>query len=358
MRSISFVAVILTSFFAFPQSPVYTYKDLKGGGRIPENINSARTAVFVNVPSVNNGLLEGDWKKFCDQVHASLYKMRIDAVIYINEKDFLSGNSTRAFYESILSLRGVKNLIFVNPESSGIELVCAPYSESSALIKNNQEVYSRTSNSLSRLMLDFARDIKRAEYPMQNFLIPEKPAYLDALPIVEKSNLKIYPGQVRRSKLAVEKFSLLSLPENAGEELVQKINSYNAEVASKNQELQKLLESQPYDIEFIDYMSDEDLLRKRYQFVLRNLYASGESIQAMLKYDNQPSKAGFVSVIPVMPDNTTIKTFPRKALLHKFYIRQNIAKNVYVGEWDADQKWQDALLNYMGNMEQYFNKGN
>jgi len=126
----------------------------------------------------------------------------------------------------------------------------------------------------------------------------------------------------------------------------------------KNEELEKLLAALPYDIDFIDYMSDENLLRKRYQFLLRSLYASGESIKAMLKYKIQPSDAGYVSVIPIMPDNTSIKTFPRKTLLHKFYIRQNIAKNVYVGEWDADENWQGALQNYIGNMIQYFNKGN
>ena len=126
----------------------------------------------------------------------------------------------------------------------------------------------------------------------------------------------------------------------------------------QNQELVDLLKDFPYEIEFVDYMNDDDLLRNRYQFVLRNIYASGESIKSILKYANQPSDAGYVSVIPVMPNNTTIKTFSRKTLLHKFYIRQNISKNVFVGEWDADITWQNALTNYIGNMIQYFNKGN
>jgi hypothetical protein len=193
---------------------------------------------------------------------------------------------------------------------------------------------------------------------MQNFLIPDKPTFLDALSIVQKSNLKNYPGQIRRSKMAVERFSKISAPANASDQLIARVNAYNVKIEQQNKELEILMKDFPYDVELINYMSDENLLRNRYQFVLRNVYASGESIRAILKYRNQTTEAGYISVIPVMPDRTVIKTFSRRTLLYKFYIRQNIAKNIYVGEWDADESWQDALSNYLGNMIQFFNKGN
>lgn len=360
MRRISFLFL----FIALPsilisQTPIYSFRDLQEGTFIPSDLNSTRTAVFISVAPQNGSFYtEGDWKGLSHDVHNYLYKMGIDVIFYINNNDFASGNSTQNFYQTILSGRNIKNLIFVTKSKTDYTLLCSPYNGSNSLISNNQEVYSKSNSSLHRLMLDFGREIKRTTNAMQNFLIPNKPTFLDALSIVQNSNLKNYPGQIRRNKMAVERFSKIPVSQEASTELKARINSYNSRVDLKNQELETLLSDFPYEIEFVDYMSDEDLLRRRYQFVLRNLYASAESIQAMLKYKSSGSDAGYISVIPVMPDNTSIKTYPKNALLHKFYIRQNIAKNVYVGEWDADETWQSALNNYIGNMIQFFNKGN
>lgn len=360
MLRLSFLFLFVSvPVFLFSQTSVYQFRDLQTGNIIPSDLNSSRTAVFINVqPSKTTFLEEGDWKGFSNQVHSYLYKMGIDAVIYINNTDFQSGNSSKNFYQNILSRRSIKNLIFITKTSTGVELICSLYNGKTSLLDNNQKAYQQNSAGLHRLMIDFGREIKRVENPMQNFLIPNKPTFLDALSIVKNSNLKNYPGQIRRTKMAVEKFAKIGVIETASNDIKTKIERYNLHVDAKNKELEELLKGFPHELEFVDYMTDEDLLRQRYQFVLRNIYASGESIRATLKYQNAPSDAGYVSVIPVMPDNTSIKTFSRKTLLYKFYIRQNIAKNVYVGEWDADETWQSALNNYMGNMIQFFNKGN
>ncbi|MEP1096767.1 MAG: hypothetical protein ABJG78_16740 [Cyclobacteriaceae bacterium] len=360
MRRISFLFLFVSApFFLFSQASIYQFRDLEVGNHIPSDLNTTRTAVFIDVaPTKTSFLMEGNWKEFSSEVHRYLYKMGIDVVMYINNTDFLAGNSSRNFYQRILTTRNIKNLIFVTKTHSEVEILCSPYDGQPSLIANNQKVFRKSSPSLNRLMLDFGREVKRTENAMQNFLIPNKPTFLNALAIVQNSNLKNYPGQIRRTKLAVEKFAKISPMASASDEVKSKIESYNLQVEAKNRELEELLKDFPYEIDFVDYMSDEDLLRRRYQFILRNIYASGESIKAMLKYKDAPSDAGYVSVIPVMPDNTTIKTFSRKTLLHKFYIRQNIAKNVYVGEWDADETWQEALTNYFGNMIQFFNKGN
>ncbi len=360
MRRISFLFLFVAHcFLSVAQTPIYEFRDLEEGNFIPSDLNSTRSAVFISMPPKNGSYYtEDDWKAFSGQVHNYLYKMGIDVIIYINSNDFSSGNSSRNFYQTTLTRRKIKNLIFVTKTKTGVELLCTMYNGRPSLIGNNQKVYKRKATGLHRVMIDFGREVKRAENPMQSFLIPDKPTFLDALSIVEKSNLKNYPGQIRRNKMAIEKFSKIPNVENASPELVSRINSYNQQVEVKNQELEQLLKDFPYEIEFIDYMSDEDLLRRRFQFVLRNIYSSGESIRSMLKYEPSSSEAGYVSVIPIMPDNTNIKTFPKNALLHKFYIRQNIAKNVYVGEWDADESWQQALTNFIGNMTQFFNKGN
>ena len=73
---------------------------------------------------------------------------------------------------------------------------------------------------------------------------------------------------------------------------------------------------------------------------------------------NKPFMAtDYISTIPIMPDQTKAKPIPRDALVYKFYIRQNISKNIHVGVWDADITWQDALRNMIGNLIQEHNVG-
>lgn len=359
MRRFVFLISTLFALQANSQSLIYDFRQTQVGNYLPADLTTDRTAVLVSAePRQMDYLVDGSWRALSEKVHTGFQKMGIDAVAYLNHRDYLSGNSSRSHYSSLLTKRGVKNLIFVTEREGAFELLCTPYNKKESLLDFGQQAYRRKAQSLNQLLLEFARDIKRADLVQQNFLIPERPSFLNAISIVENANLSRYPGQVRRSKLAIERFKKITVPKDASEETIGRIEKYNSEVDKNNLELEAILEELPYDLAFIEHMSDENLLRNRYQFVLRNLYASGESIKAMLKYKDEQSDAGYVSVIPIMPDNTSIKTLPRNALVYKFYIRQNIAKNVYVGEWDADEKWQDALRNYIRNMIQFFNKGN
>lgn len=324
--------------------------------KIAPELVSARSAVFVSLQAIRKDgfLIEANWKKFSDEVHGYLYKMGVDAVMYINQQDYMSGNSTIYPFLRVLKNRHVKQLIFINQQEDGFELICTAFDANKPLLTSQQEAYQNKNADLQRVMIEFARAIKKADHPIGNFLVPENPFFLEGISLVEKLTLKRYPGQIQRLKLAVERFMPLPSPEDASEELKQKIETYNLKISGKNEELGQIMAELPYETVLIDYMDDEDLLRNRYQFVLRNLHASGETIHSFLKDNIKPIHSGYVSIIPAEPDNTTIKTIPKDALVYKFYIRQNTIKNVYVGEWDADVQWQDALRNYLRNMMQSF----
>ncbi|MEQ9305506.1 MAG: hypothetical protein RJQ14_16465, partial [Marinoscillum sp.] len=139
------------------------------------------------------------------------------------------------------------------------------------------------------------------------------------------------------------------------ENVLANVIAYNQEIRTKNRELEKIMRSYPYEYVMIDPMSDDELKRNRYQFLLRSTHASAKSVKQMLDYEVLPSETGFVSVIPIMPDQTKVKTIPKNALVYKFYVRQNISKNVHVGEWDADTTWHQALNNMIGNLSQELN---
>ena len=234
----------------------------------------------------------------------------------------------------------------------------APFSGDSRLIKDGNEAFFLTANDLYGLLLGVGKEVRRADQEKNNFLIPERPNVLSGLSIVENTLLKNYPGILRRSKLAVERFSLLDSTNISDVEALANVKKYNREVLAKNRELEEIIKSYPYDYELIDHMSDDDLKRNRYQFLLRSVRASASIVKQMLDYEVLPSETGFVSIIPIMPDQTRVKTIPRDAIVSKFYVRQNISKNVHVGEWDADVTWQEALTNMIGNLSQELNVKN
>ncbi|MEM6829029.1 MAG: hypothetical protein AAGA66_03635 [Bacteroidota bacterium] len=363
MRFTLSILLLLSFSFVFAQSP-FEFQSLVFENKVPASLTSSRTAVIIDLKKKNESsyTTSGDWKKTGNEAHGYLYKMGVDPVIYLNLLDYQSGNSTKGFYMDLLSNRGAEFIVFLKEVDDGFELICTKFDPQENLFKSGQSAFRYRSGSLKSVLLNFAREIKKSDQFPSNFLIPEKPFFANEIPIVEKLNLKNYPGQIRRSNLAIEKFAKVAVPKNGAEEMVKKINAYNLKVDAKNEELEQILQELQkeleYEFKFIDHMSDEDLLRKRHQFLLRNVYASVASIRSLLKYEDEEIKDQYMSVIPIMPDNTSVKSIPKDALVHKFYIRQNIVKNVYVGEWDASETWQDALRNYIRNMIQYFNKGN
>ena len=123
----------------------------------------------------------------------------------------------------------------------------APFNGSSSLIRDGSDVFYMENKELYSLLLNIGKEIRRADQALNNFLIPEKPNYLDGLSIVEKTLLKNYPGILRRSKLAVERFTPLDSTGVSDQNVLSRIRKYNQEIAEKNQELEKIMESYPYE---------------------------------------------------------------------------------------------------------------
>lgn len=359
MRALLTLISFLTLGFCFSQIPVYEYRELNKSLKVPATINSERSAVIVHVPDLKTDFRRvGDWKKLAREAHRSLITMGIDPIIYLNHYDLMVSPESQEAYVELLSRREVKNVLFLTKKESGFDFHIVAFNGKRSIIDNQADAFFVSGTDLYGTMLKTGKEIKRADYEIENFLIPEKPFFLPGISIIEKTQLKNYPGILRRSTLAVERFTKLSPPENASAEIADKYARLNAEVDTNNAQLDSIMKKYPYDYVMIDPMSDDDLVRNRHQFVLRHLGGSTETIRRMLDYTVSPNENYFVSIIPVMPDQTRTKTVPKDAIVYKFYIRQNISKNVHVGEWDADETWQDALRNMIGNLIQEHQNSN
>lgn len=356
MRVILSILFLSIVGFGSGQTPIYDYVSFNKTLKVPTNLNSERSAVIFSVPNKDGDFIEvGEHEKLLSQVHKAFVTMGIDAIFYLNEINFTASYNAKNSYVELFNTRKIKNIIFLTQAEGRFEFLMAPYDGTSRLIKDGGDVFYLESNELYSLLLNVGKEVRRADQELYNFLIPEKPNYLQGLSIVEKTLLKNYPGILRRSKLAVERFTPLDSVGISNPEALQNVKEFNREVAKKNQELEAIMASYPYEYVLIDPMSDDDLRRNRYQFLLRSVSSSAGVVKQMLDYDTSPTETGFVSVIPVMPDQTRVKTIPRNAIVYKFYIRQNISKNVHVGEWDADVTWQEALKNAIGNLTQELN---
>ncbi|WP_370088353.1 hypothetical protein [Ekhidna sp.] len=356
MRIFISIIALGISGITFCQTPLYEFVSFNKSKNIPAKLNSERSAVIFSVPTKKGDFtLLGDHEKLLAELHKGFVTMGVDVILYLNEYDFTASHSSRLAYVDLLSKRRVKNILFVTKEADGISLLMGDFDGSPRLIKDGSEVFFAKESDTYSLLLNVGREVRRADQELMNFLIPEKPNYLQGISIVENTLLKNYPGQLRRSVLAVERFSMLDSTKVTDPEVAQRIKTYNDEVRMKNTELEEIMKTYPYEYVMIDPMSDDELKRNRYQYLLRSAHASAKSVKQMLDYEVLPSETGFVSVIPVMPDQTKVKTIPKDALVYKFYVRQNISKNVHVGEWDADVTWQQALHNMIGNLTQDLN---
>ncbi|MEQ6168393.1 hypothetical protein AAOE16_14455 [Ekhidna sp. MALMAid0563] len=359
MRGYITVLLCTLGLWLHSQTPIYNYVSFKKTLDVPEQLSSERSAVIFSVPEIREDFVKvGKHEKLLNQVHKAFITMGIDVIFYLHDINYTASNSAKQAYIELFNQRRVKNIIFITESDSGYELLMAPFSGDSRLIKDGNEAFFLTANDLYGLLLGVGKEVRRADQEKNNFLIPERPNVLSGLSIVENTLLKNYPGILRRSKLAVERFSLLDSTNISDVEALANVKKYNREVLAKNRELEEIMKSYPYDYELIDHMSDDDLKRNRYQFLFRSVRASASIVKQMLDYEVLPSETGFVSIIPIMPDQTRVKTIPRDAIVSKFYVRQNISKNVHVGEWDADVTWQEALTNMIGNLSQELNVKN
>ena len=341
------------------QTPIYDFVSFNKTITVPASLNSERSAVIFSVPNKKGDFIEvGNYKNFISQCHSAFVTMGIDAIFYLDELNLTASNSARLSYVELFNKRNIKNIIFLSQSESGYEILIAPFDGSTRILKDGGDVFYMQNKELYSLLLNVGKEIRRADQELYNFLIPEKPNYLGGLSIVENTLLKNYPGILRRSKLAVERFIKLDTANISDSEVLANVKAYNREIDIKNQELESIMSTYPYEYILIDAMNDDELKRNRYQFLLRSAKSSAGIVKQMLDYDVLPSETGFVSVIPVMPDQTKAKTISREAIVYKFYIRQNISKNVHVGEWDADVTWQEALQNMIGNLTQELNVKN
>lgn len=356
MKVIVTIIVFALSASLFAQESFLSFADLKFSKDIPASVSSERSVAVVQVPDkIESVRTVGDWQGLAEQAHKAFVTMGIDVVTYVSRYDISASPNARQAFSELFVTRNIKNIIYLEKNSKGYELTILPFNEEASMVDSDAIAFKSEGSDLSQVLLSTGREIRRVNHENQNFLIPYQPNFTAGLSIVENRLLKNYPGILRRNKLSVERFAKQKIPPNASSQIKEKINRYNQTIDDKNAELEDIIKSYPYEYELIDPMDDEVLFKTRRQFVLRSITGQAKTLRQMLSYKVREEETDFVSIVPIMPDQTKAMPLPKDAIVHKFFIRQNISKNIHVGEWDADTTWQSALKNMIGNLIQEHN---
>ena len=192
-----------------------------------------------------------------------------------------------------------------------------------------------TGGSMSQLLFRLGKEIKKNDLVIENFLSLDDPEIVTDVPFSKWTASTAFPDQIKRLAIGVAQF----------------------EDEVKNEKLRSLLESYPFKYELIDYTDDEDAFRKGYQYVLVHMATAGESIKNLLNYRKGNNETDYISTVVADSTATKLKTIPVDAYVYKFYFRQTVRHEVFVGRtWDADVSWENALENFILNLRIAFKK--
>jgi hypothetical protein len=340
---------LLTTSHAQQQVPVemQAARQLR---EIPESTGTARAAVIVSTPEKTG------WDETARKVHNQLKGMRLDVVMYIHYMDFAASPGIKRRYIELLKARRVENIFLIRAEEARSKLLLAPRGED-MLIDLTAEAWYADTPVLNDALYELALTIKRMGYETKNFLIPDAPEIFEDIPLIQATEFPSYPTQLKRLPVGVTRFTTLPIDSaNLTTDQIVAIKRYNDQQEEKNRQLEAYFANYPYKYEMVDPMTDEEAYKAGFQFILKHLHTSGRTIKKLLNYESASIETDYITVVPLPGGKRTMKTIPVETQVYKWYLKQTIANDAYLGRyWDADQDWQKALDYYFTHMINEFN---
>jgi hypothetical protein len=316
LRSLVFLFFIsCTPLFAqLPITEEQFNARIKPGSVLPEKLLSSRTAVFYNYLFTTKEL---------ELAQTYFQQSGIDAVIYLDDDLVIAGRDVCVATAQYLNSREISNLIFLKKSNQQFSLTLVEYNRKANFIEEGQVSWNGQDRVLEelcrRLYLASAAGLKRENFLINDF--PETDASVN--PLGGRRN-EFYAVDLKVDALAVPKFND---PE-------------------KDRELEEIMKTYPFKFTFTDpNLSEADLRKQGFLYVLRFVQARAKVAKALLLYDMTKSESALVS-FTYPGDQAQLKNIPANEQVFKFYFKHIESQNVFLGtKWDADISWQQALVN-------------
>ncbi len=292
--------------------------------QLPLTLITERSLVVMEWPLESSGefQLRGDWQKVTKQVQQNLGLMGVDAIGFVHGDDWTASAESQAIFRQFFETRQVKQLIRIGQANGLYVLSIEPWG-------GNTSPWRIEGGSLNQVLFRLGKAIKESGQVAENFLPADEPEIYVDVPFSKWTASVNYPDAIKRLKIGVAK------------------RASDAD----NRKLEQLMQRYPFAFELIDYTDDEDAFRRGYQFVLVSMSTTGESIKRLLNYKTVSGVTHYMSTVAADSTQTKIKAIPADAFVHKFYFRNTVNHEAFVGtDWDADVSWQQSLTNFIQNL--------
>lgn len=293
-------------------------------GSLPDKLLSTRSVVFYQF-----GLTEHELNK----VQEYFKRTGVDAVVYM-ELDMLLANvdAVRA-HADYLNKREVANLIFLDKVETQYRIVVTTFSGKETVLEKGQNAWQATNTNLEEAVKTLYRTAANS-LKKQNMLINDFPEM--------EYSINFILGK-RNDFFAMDlKVDMLAVPKTGDDMIDQQLAAY----FQQNYPLKHKL-TEPG-------LSDKELRKQGYLYVVRLVCARGVTVKKLLGYDLTKAESAYTSV--TYPEGAAVlKSIPASQKIFKAYFKHIDSGNVFLGtKWDADLTWQEALRNQINGLKLEF----
>lgn len=304
--------------FVAEATPWVERLDLTGG--LPDKLLTTRSAVFYDYALSAKELKD---------MQEYFQRTGIDAVVYFELDMLVAGRDVMRSFADYLVRREVVNLFIVEKNDSDYRMSCTVFNGKETIVEHSQKAWSVR----DPVFLEIVKNVYRqaSGQSRQNFLInPVPETGLSINPILGKRN-EFYAIDAKVDPLAVPM---------TGDSLVDK---ELGRIFADNYSLKYKLTPPG--------LADRELRRQGLPYVVCVVRTRNAVARELLGYEVKASDTELIST--TYPDaKPQAKTIPANTVVYKFYFKHIDSGNVFLGtKWDADETWQEALLNQLRGMK-------
>ena len=348
MKPVSFfigiwISLIFVSSLNAQSHPEFPPAAFTASEKLPAGLLSGKSVVIIKDD-------EHRWKEKAEIIHRKIRDYGVDAIAYFHVSEFNSGIEIRRLFAENLKKREVRFIVLFDFRQGNVVLNITEFNKTHTFYHTGQESWTITAADLDQCMTVLYRKIGQSKLKLRNFLVAEVPEYFEDVHLIRASRNEQFARDLKLDKMAVVLQPYLTMPDNSENEAVK---AFNQRLREDSVQLRTVMESYPFEYEIIPYTEDEESLRTQgFHFILYHVYNSGEDVKSYLNYKINPNETGYISV-QKSGGKPSLKTIPREEKVYKYYVKHIYTRDIYLGkDWDADQDWKVALLNYIAGLKQ------
>lgn len=317
---IPFVFLAASASAQLPIDESQFYARIKPGSVLPENLLSKKSIVFYPYTMTPKEL---------ELVQQYCVRTGIDAVGYFETDYLMAGRDVSVNMAQYLNGREIVNLLVFAKTDAGFKLTLFEYNRKANFIEAEASTWVKEHRVLEEILKTLYLAASNGGLKKENFLINDFPETGLTINAIEGRRNEFYAIDLKVDPLAVPKFGDVAL----------------------DKELEEIMKNYPFKYTLTEpNLSEAELRKQGYLFVLRFVHARAKVAKRVLGYDVTKAESAIVS-ISYPHDQPQVRNISINADVYKFYFKHIDSGNVYLGtKWDADETWQQAVVNQIRGM--------